>query len=319
MKRFDVTTVGEALLRLSVPAGTRLETAATLDVHPAGTEANVVSLLSRLGRRCSWTSALPRHALGRVATREMRLAGVDLSQVVWTDSGRVGTYYVEFGSLPRPTEVIYDRVGSSAAHLAPADMTWDQLLNTRLLHLTGITPALSPSCREVVAEAVRRAIEAGVPISFDVNYRQKLWSTQEAGDTLLELVQGVSLLLCSADDARLLFGCGGEPRVAIEQLMKVTRAQRVVLTLGDRGVLAGDGSRWYRQGAPAVTILDRIGAGDALAAGVIHGWLQDDFRAGLQYGTLLAALALGQHGDTVVTTAEELERLLERDGPDIAR
>src|SRR5262245_66559043 len=106
---FDVTTVGEAMLRMSVPAGQRLEMATQLDLCPAGAEANLVVALSRLGRRCAWTSGLPRSALGRLVANHLRMAGVDLGGVVWSETGRIGTYFIEFAVPSRPIQVIYDR------------------------------------------------------------------------------------------------------------------------------------------------------------------------------------------------------------------
>ena len=152
-KRFDAATLGEILLRLSVPPGWRLEEASSLDVFPAGAEANVVTALAQLGRRCSWVGALPRNPMGRLSTSRLRLAGVDLSGVLWRDEGRLGVYFVELAEQPRSVQVIYDRAASCAARLRPEEVPWDLLLDCRLLHLTGITPALSPSCRAIAAES----------------------------------------------------------------------------------------------------------------------------------------------------------------------
>src|SRR5688500_14819526 len=107
--RFDVTSLGEMLLRLSAPSGDRLETARHLDVFPAGAEANVMSLLARLERKTYWAGALPKNAPGRLAANALRIAGVDASGVIWKENGRMGTYYVEFGEPPRGIQVTYDR------------------------------------------------------------------------------------------------------------------------------------------------------------------------------------------------------------------
>src|SRR5690349_6017787 len=115
--RFDVTTLGEMLVRLSVPSGRRLETAAQLDVHSAGAEANVASLLARLKRRVAWSGALPDNPLGRLAANALRVAGVDTESILWKSTGRMGTYYVEFGEPPRGIQVTYDRAHSCGAEL----------------------------------------------------------------------------------------------------------------------------------------------------------------------------------------------------------
>ncbi|MBK8046311.1 MAG: sugar kinase [Anaerolineales bacterium] len=308
--KLDVSTTGEIMLRLSVPAGRRLETAAQFDVNPGGAEANVVALLARLGWRTSWAGALPASPLGRLVAGSLRSAGVAVDNVVWSATGRMGVYFVEFAASPRPTQVLYDRANSCAAQLTPAQMAWGDLLDTRLLHLTGITPALSASCAEVVLEALDRAHRAGVPVSFDVNYRQALWEPSQAAAVILPMLQGIDLLFCAKRDASQLFACVGRPETMLRDLAGLTQAKTVVLTLGDEGVIAWNGEEYMRAPAVPVESVDRLGAGDALAAGVMHGWLQDDLQKGLRAGVALAALALSQYGDMVVTTAGELESLL---------
>jgi 2-dehydro-3-deoxygluconokinase len=311
--RLDVTTFGEMLIRLSVPSGERLENTRSLEVHPAGAEANVVTLLSRLERKTSWTGALPESALGRLAGNALRLAGVDTSRILWSDQGRMGTYYVEFGEPPRGIQVTYDRAHSCTTQLTAKDINWDLLLDTRLLHLTGITPALSTSCREVVIESVQRAKDRGTPISFDVNYRQKLWTETEAHKTILPLIKGVELLFCSQADAKRLFVCSGSMEEIAQGMLESSQARHVVVTFGDRGALLWNGNEWLHEPSRATRIVDRLGAGDALAAGVIDGWLDEDLAAGLRYGVTLAALALSQSGDMVITNREELSRLSTQD------
>jgi len=307
--RFDLTTFGEMLLRLSVPAGRRLENASKLDVYPAGAEANVATLLARLEQRVAWTGALPENSMGRLASSALRLAGVDTSGIIWKEQGRMGTYYVEFGEPPRGIQVTYDRLDSCAAQTRVEDLDWDFLLDTRLLHLTGITPALSDSCRSIVKEAVARAKAQNVPISFDINYRQKLWSETDAAQTLLPLIQGVELLFCSQADAERLFQCGGSMQEIARGMLERSQAHHVVVTFGEQGALLWDGTKWRREKARPTRIIDRLGAGDALAAGVLHGWLSGDLPVGLRDGVTLAALALSQHGDMVVTNRSELAAL----------
>ncbi len=154
--RYDVTTLGEAMIRLSVPAGTRLELADQLDMRPGGAEADLTVALARMGKRSAWLGALPTGPLGRWLANHLILAGVDLSGVAWSETDRLGTYYVEFAHPPRATQVIYDRADSCAARLSPARVHWDQLLDTRLLHLTGITPPLSHDSGEIITQAFTR-------------------------------------------------------------------------------------------------------------------------------------------------------------------
>jgi len=303
---YDVTTFGEMLLRLSVPSGERLETVHQLDIHPAGAEANVVTLLARLERRTSWIGALPVNPLGRLAANALRMARVDTSSVIWNKNGRMGTYYVEFGELPRGIQVTYDRAYSCVTTLDPNGINWDSLVNTRLLHLTGITPALSSSCREIITRAIRLAKESNVSISFDINYRQKLWSEAEARETLLPLTQGVELLFCSQADAKRLFQCKGSMQEIAQRMLDLSNARYVLVTFGEQGALLWNGEDWQHESARPTRIVDRLGAGDALAAGVINGWLDEDLSARLRDGVTLAALALSQSGDMVITDKSEL-------------
>ncbi|MDL1902029.1 sugar kinase [Anaerolineae bacterium CFX9] len=311
MTRYDITTFGEPLLRLSVPAGERLETATRLDLFVGGAEINTVCGLARLGRAAAWCGALPEGALGRRVAEHLRAAGVDTEPLIWREDGRLGTYYVEFAVPPRSTQVAYDRGGALVTELTEDDLNWDRLLDTRAVYLTGITPALSPSCRSLCAAIISRAKQEGIPICFDINYRARLWRASAARSALMPLMQGADLLFCSHRDAQTVFGLTGEPVECARQLRSQARARAVVMTLGEQGVLCLDGDTPLHQKAAPVTILDRIGAGDALAAGVIDGWLAGNMRAALQYGTVMAALALSQAGDSVITTREEVERLVE--------
>ncbi|MCG8572848.1 MAG: sugar kinase [Spirochaetes bacterium] len=319
MSRFKVTTIGEGQLRLSVPAGNRLEMVDQFDVHIAGAEANVTGLLSRLGWSCGWVSSLPDTPLSKRIINEYHFSGLDYSAVKWTKNDRLALYFVEYAAPPRSTQVYYDRSHTAFTKMKAADINWDYLLDTQLLHLTGITPPLSPSLTEIVEEAVKRAKKKGIAVSFDMNYRSRLWSPNEAKKILTPLVQNIDLLFCSRTDAKIIFNIDGTKEEVVARLQELTHAKQIVTTLHREGVIGRDGKKNYYQPACEVEILDRIGAGDALVAGVIHGWLQDNFVKGLKYGVTTAALALSQLGDQVITTRKELESLLESDKIDITR
>ena len=309
--RFDVTTTGEAMARLSVPPGVRLEIADKLDMRPGGAEANLAVALARMGRNAAWMGALPNSPLGRFMANHMRVAGVDLDGVYWSNTDRLGTYYVEFAAPPRATQVIYDRADSCAARMTPDQVNWDLLLDTRLLHLTGITPPLSAGTSAIVKEGFARARAANIPISFDVNYRQKLWSEQAAAEFIIPLVKGIDLFFCGRSDAKRVMGVSGEPEMVVRRMAEITEAKLVVMSLADQGVIAFDGGQIYHEPAKPVQIIDRPGAGDALAAGIIHGWLDGNLQLGLKMGVVMAALALSQHGDMLITTPEEVASLVQ--------
>jgi 2-dehydro-3-deoxygluconokinase len=316
---YDVTTLGEIMLRLSVPPGQHLENATALEVHPAGSEANLVFALSRLGRRGAWFGGLPDNSLGRLAANQLRSAGINLDGVVWFKDGRMGLYFLELAVPPRPNQVIYDRSGSCAASLQPEQIDWSGLLDTRLLHLSGITPAISPIGQLLIQEAVRRARLANTPLSFDVNYRARLWSTAAARQVLTPLIEGAALLFCSQVDARRVFGLSGEPEAILAGLVELSQAEKVVLSIGASGAIAWASGEIHRQPAFPVTVIDRIGAGDALAAGVIYGWLDGNFTYGLRLGALLASLILSQKGDMLLVTQDEIAGLLNSNSQEVNR
>lgn len=317
--RLDVIGVGEVMLRYSVPVGERLEEARALDVYPGGAEGNTAFALAQLGRRAGWVGALPRNPLGRLVARQLRAAGVDLDGVVWSEAGRVGTYYVEFAAPPRAIQVVYDRADSCAAQLTPDALDWDYLLSARIVHVSGITAAVSPSGLAVVRELLTRARAAGVAVSFDINYRARLWGEAEARAALRPLVAGVEILFCNQGDAKRIFDATGTPEAIVTRLAEMTGARQVVTTFGADGVVGWQAGAFASAAALPVQMVDRLGAGDALAAGVLHGWLDGDFRRGLRYGVVLAALALSQMGDMVVTTPQEVEALLLNAGGGIHR
>ncbi|HZQ06280.1 MAG TPA: sugar kinase, partial [Anaerolineae bacterium] len=275
--------------------------------------------LARLERRCGWVSRLPDNALGNLVLRQLRSEGIDVSAVRRAPNERIGTYYIEFGTKPRGIQVIYDRAHSAASRMTLEDVDWNYLLDTRILHMTGITPALSASCCQVVAHAIERAHAAGVTISFDVNYRAKLWDAATAGATLRPLVAQADVLFCKSADASLLFGVHGAPSELLNGMKSLTRAQTIYCTFGEQGAALLEGDEFIQQAALPVQLVDRIGSGDAFAAGALDGLLDGDAREGLGRGIALAAIALSQYGDRALTTRAELDAVMAQDARDITR
>src|SRR3954453_16314627 len=168
----DVITFGEAMVRLSPPSFRRLEQTRSLDVQVGGAELNTAVGLARLGRRTAWGSRLTDNPLGRLIANHAREAGVCTDHVIWTKDDRVGVYFLEFGAAPRASSVLYDRKGAAIASIAPGMVAWDKVFaGCKWFHVTGITPALSPSAAEVTREAMQAARSAGVSTSMDLNYR----------------------------------------------------------------------------------------------------------------------------------------------------
>ncbi len=305
----DVVTIGETMLRLSAPPGVPLENASQLLVHVGGAESNVAMALSRLGTSAGWISRLTDTPLGRRIFNEVRAQGVDVSRVLWSRGDRVGTYFVEIGQPPRLNRVIYDRVGSAMAAIDPEEVDWAYVREAKVVHLSGITPSLSPSCRELVARAIREGRAAKAMVSFDVNHRARLWTAAQAVAALAPLLPQVTILICTADDARLLFGTEGSARIVAKALQDRFGCEVAVVTDGVHFAAAA-GARTYEREGYRVDSADRIGAGDAFAAGFLHGYLAHDVARGLDYGAALAALKHTYYGDMAWVSAEDVERLL---------
>jgi 2-dehydro-3-deoxygluconokinase len=308
------------MLRLWLPPGERLEDAGGLRMSVAGGEANVAIAAARMGASTAWLSALPDSALGRRAVREIASHGVDVSSVRWVPGSRMGTFFVELSVPPRPITVIYDRKGSAASEMDEASIDWDVVEGARAVHLTGVTPALSDSCRDLAAAVVRRAGAAGTLVSLDVNYRRLLWPPDECREVVGRLAPDADLLIATAEDARDVFGLAGRPEDVVEALASETGAQAAVLTVGS------DGAHWWTAGSrgsypgfPEAEIVDRIGAGDAFAAGTLLGLLDGALAHGVALGVAMSALKLGIYGDPMTLTREEVERLLHGRGREVSR
>jgi 2-dehydro-3-deoxygluconokinase len=310
MARFDVITFGETMIRLSPPDHGRLETAASLDIRLGGSESNTAIALSRLGRKVSWWSRLPTSPLGRRVAMDIGRWGVDTSNVLWTDTGRVGVYFIEFGSPPRPHHVYYDRADSAVSRLDPELVDWTHLDSGRHLHVTGITAALSEGCLRTVERAIREAKQRGMTVSFDVNYRKKLWPPAAAKTALTPLLADVDILFCPVGDAEAVFGLGGHSLKLAKTLQKTLGPKTVVVPGSSDGTWAVDGDRDYHSPNIRAAEVDRIGSGDAGNAGILHGYLNGDFGTGLRYGSAMAALKLSIPGDELIATREEIDAVV---------
>lgn len=307
---FDVITLGESMWRLSPPGFQRLETTQRLDINVAGAESNVAAALARLGKRVAWWSRLPDNPPGHHVANTLRMLGVDVSGVAW-GGARLGTYYVEFGSHPRPAQITYDRENSSASQMSPDDFDWSKL-RARWLHVTGITPALSESCRATVQRAIQEARAGGVKIAFDVNYRGKLWTWDEARLVYDELASMADVVITAERDAVSLLGEKQPTEHLARALHERWNGATVVVTAGTNGATAFDGRALAHADAFDVNIVDRVGAGDAFDAGLLCGLLEEQpLESALRFGCAVAALKLTMPGDMAIVTRAEVNTLLE--------
>lgn len=307
----DIVTLGEVMLRLTAPPPQVLEQAAQFEVRAAGSESNVAITASRMGLRAGWISRLPDNPLGRLAVRSIQSHGVDTTQVIWTPEGRIGIYFIDAGVSPRSPNIIYDRACSAITMLTVGEVDWDYVRNARAFHVSGITPALSPSLQEVVNHAVTVAKEADVLTSFDINYRAKLWSPQEACAAIEPLLPKIDILRAGLHETALVLGLRGDAATVACALWERYRNQVVAVTDEAGGAVVYDGTLHERTPYP-VEIVDPIGAGDAFMAGFLVGFLEKDVDWGLDMAMALGALKHTYAGDIPWCTREEVMALIER-------
>ena len=308
-----VVGIGETLLRFAPTGGEILESAATCTVHVGGAESNVCANLAQLGVETAWISRLPANPLGRRVAATIRSFGVKVDGVQWAPDGQAGLMFVQPGAGPRPGEVLYYRTGSAFAAIDPDAVAWDLLEGARVIHLTGITPALSERAHRLIERAITEARRRGSQISFDVNYRAKLWTPVAARERIEPLLAGLDVVILNHRDARAVFDAQGDPETAAASLRKRFGCEVLVLTLGHAGALAQDARRSLRQSAYPTEIIDRIGRGDAFAAGFLYGYLARGTADGLRYGAAMAALKQTYPGDVCRATLSEVEAVLRGD------
>jgi 2-dehydro-3-deoxygluconokinase len=298
---YDFLTLGETLLRLSPPGVQRLDQARSFEVGIGGSELNVACLLARLGRRAAWVSRLPQGPLGRIVDGEARRHGVDTRFVRWIPEARLGLMFFEAGPAPRNARVIYDRKHSAASELGFEDAPWEALIAASArVHLSGITPALGPSCRALVVHVAQLAAVAGKPLSYDLNYRATLQSPADARAVLAAVAPHLELLIVAERDARAVLGFAEEAEPLAAALAARYAVPLVALTRPP-GSEPGD-LLWARgvvRHAPRyqVEIVDRIGAGDSFVGGLIHGLLAGDHDFAIRLAAYAAAIGLATPGD----------------------
>ena len=333
----DTIVFGEILLRLSAPGHELLLQSGRLDVHVGGAEANVAVALAALGHSVRMASVVPDNPLGRAAVSFLRGRGVDCSGVAQRD-GRMGLYFLTPGAGLRASEVVYDRAGSSFALARSGDFDWPALFaGAKRLHLSGITPALGPRSAEAALAAAQAAKAAGLAISFDCNYRARLWQGWDSDPraVLTRLVAAADILFGNHRDVALLLGrdFGGDgPGRRREAALAAFAAFPNLRVIASTARDAEDSGR-HRLAARIDTpdaahqteevivsgIVDRIGAGDAFAAGVLDGLIAgDDLSQTVHRGLALSCLKHSLPGDASLFRRADIDAFLEG-GMDVRR
>jgi 2-dehydro-3-deoxygluconokinase len=327
---YDVVTFGEAMVRLSPPHFQRLEQTRILEANVGGAELNVAVGVSRLGMKSAWISKLPKNGLGFMIRDRAQELGVDCSHLVWSEKGRAGLYFLEFGSSPRASSVLYDRGNSAISMVQPGEVDWTKIFTgSKHFHTSGITAALSASAAETTAEALKAAKKAGCTVSYDLNYRKKLWTPADAKRIQEPMMAEVDILITTEEDTNVVFGIKEKDyETAAEKLAKTFKFKVVAITLREDlsvwrnnwTAIAYQDGKIFRDRKYEVEIVDRVGAGDSFTAGFLYGWIKEkDVEKGVRYGNAFAALKHTVPGDFNWNTLEEAEAQLKGAGSRISR
>lgn len=327
---------GEIMARLNPVGNLRLVQAENLEISYAGGEANVAVSLANYGKDVAFVTKLPNNDLAKAALRKLRSYGVDVNDVV-LGGERMGIYFVEKGASQRASKVLYDRKNSAIAEATDKDFDWDQIFEgTEWFHFTGITPALSDSAAQICMTACKKAKEKGIMVSCDLNYRNKLWTSEKAGEVMGQLMEYVDVAIANEEDCEKVFGIkasdtdltGGKlSREGYSQVAK-TLSERfhiptVAITL--RGSLSASDNKWagmlYAEGNSyfskeyLIHIVDRVGGGDSFGGGLIYA-LSSGYepQKAIEFAVAASCLKHTIEHDFNEVTVDEVEKLMNGDG-----
>lgn len=308
----DVISYGEVMLRITPERFKTFLSSSLWSVEVGGTEANVLVGLSLLGLKTEFVSFFPDNFLGQKALNEIRKYGVGVERVKLIPEGRMGIYFVEFHHKTRGIQVLYDRKNSSfsISSLSPEDLEFFK--GAKLIHLTGVTPSLSPICRENVIK-ICESKGKSQKLSFDVNFRQKLWGREDCRKFLDEIMPYVDLLFIKMEDFNFLFYNEKNDEKILKYLQKEYGEDKVyILTQGEEGCSVLFKNDLLSRSAFPTDIVDRIGAGDAFTAGFLYGYLiEKNLEDCALFGNAMASLKMGVFGDFPAFERRSLDQFLE--------
>lgn len=322
-KCYDVVTLGELLLRLDSSDSEPLSRGMTLKKYAGGAELNVAAGVSALGLKTAVISRIPENPLGEfVRGQAVRLGVSDEGFILdHTPEARLGVYYSQSGVAPRKPTVIYDRAASSFTGIQADELPMELLDSARLFHTTGITLALGANVRETAASCMKRCKEQGVLVSFDVNYRETLWSEQSARKAIEEILPYVDILFVSEETSRRMFGKTGMLAEIQHSFCSEYGISAVLST--ERKIISPSeqcfGSSAYNAKTEQVfreppyehiQVLDRIGSGDAFVAGALFSLLKyDSLAEAIRIGNAMAAVKSTVHGDLPETGLTQIQKI----------
>ncbi len=330
-KQKKVVTFGEILLRLSPPAYQRVAFARNFEVCYAGGEANVAVSLANYGLDASFVSKVPSHEIGDAVVRVLQERRVSTQHLV-RGGERLGIFYLEHGISIRPSKVIYDRIHSAIAEAEESDFDFDMILEgADWFHVTGITPALSPTCAKLTEKALQAAHNANITTSFDLNYRRKLWTPEEAQKVCIPLMKYVDICIGNEEDAETVLGIKPKDTdvdkgqlniegymLMCEQLQKTFGFKYIATTLresisaSDNGwsAILYDGKQCYQSKKYNLHIADRVGGGDSFSGGLIYALLEHTSpQECIEFAVAASALKHTIHGDFNQVSIAEIESL----------
>lgn len=296
MEKMDLITFGETMILFNPENKGVLRYVHTFHKSIAGAESNVAIALARLGNTTGWFSKLGNDEFGRYIISIIRGEGVDVSRTKFDEESSTGLLFKERFAHTDPN-VYYYRKNSAASTLTPEDLDEEYIKKARILHITGITPALSDSMREATLRAIDIAKKNNVLVSFDPNIRLKLWSIEEARPVLLEIAKKADIIFPGIDEGKLLLGIEDPEQIA-ESFLEMG-CKKVVIKLGKKGCYVSDGvEKIYVDGYEVEKVEDSVGAGDGFAAGFIAGTLRNlPLKECAQWANGVGAMAVLVHGD----------------------
>jgi 2-dehydro-3-deoxygluconokinase len=307
----DVATFGETMLRLSPPGHERVEDATEFECRATGPESNAAIAAEKLGAVSTWLSKLPDSPLGRRVVGDLHRHGID-TEVVWSDTGRQGTLYMEHAGPPRGTNVIYDRENAAIANCTIGELDLQPLQDARAFYVTGITPALSETLRETTVDLLKAAREAGTTVAMNLKYRSMLWTPEVAQSTLTKLFPAVDVFVTSVRDAETVLGFDDSDANKIaHNLASKYDFRTVVVTRGEHGAIAWHDSVIHDHDVYEAETVNPLGANDALTGAFLARRMAGDgVGRALEYGAATAAITRTLPGDAATVTKSEVEAVM---------